>query len=218
MTILGLDRTMRRLAVEAVAVGLAYGGGLCWASTCLVASFRLQLLANPYWSAVPGLRTDTCGALAFVVAAIGLAISEYLRLERRQGGGVAWSRPQQARGAEQLAALAVAETVAALSTGLVAYLSVNAITHPYTLVVQATHFVSWPTEGTLRVLALFACVASLGLTRYLRAGRPHYGVPGRPLVATSKGAGRYGTCCQLDAGDDAVRCRSAFEATERQDR
>lgn len=183
MTTLSLDRTRRRLAVEAVAVGLAYGGGLCWASTCLMASFRLQLLANPYWSAVPGLRTDTCGALAFVAAAIGLTISEYLRLQRSQGGGGAWLHQRQVRSAPWLAAMAGAETVAVLSTGLVAYLSVNAITHPYTLALQATHFASWPTEGTLRVLALFACVASLALTRYLRAGRPHHGGPGKPLAA-----------------------------------
>jgi hypothetical protein len=191
MTIPSLDRTSRRLAIEAVAVGLAYGGGLCWASTCLVASFRLQLLADPYWSAVPGLRTDTCGALAFVVAAIGLAVSEYLRLRRRQDGGGTLSQHAQLRSAPRLAATAGAETVAALSTGLVAYLSVNAVTHPYTLAVQATHFASWPTEGTLRVLALFGCVASLALMRYLRAGRPHHGGPGMPLVAASKGAGKY---------------------------
>jgi hypothetical protein len=187
MTILGADRARRRLAVEAVAVGLAYGGGLCWASTCLVASFRLQLLGNPYWSALPGLRTDTCGALAFVVAAIGLAISEYLRLQRRQGRVAAWSQRPQAHNGARSAAMAGAETVTALSTGLVAYLSVNAVTHPYTLAVRATHFVSWPTEGTLRVLALFACVASLGLTRYFRVGRPHYGGPASsPLVAAER--------------------------------
>lgn len=173
ITSLGVDRARWRLAVEAVAVGLAYGAGLCWASTCLVASFRLHLLADPYWSALPGLRTDTCGALAFVIAAIGLAVAEYLRLQRRQSGGVARSGQLQVRSAARLAGIAGAETAAVMSTGLVAYLSVNAVTHPYTLTIQATHLVSWPTEGTLRVLALATCVASLGLTHYLRVARVH---------------------------------------------
>jgi hypothetical protein len=169
ITPLSLRRRRWRLAVEAVAIGLAYGGGLCWVSTCLVASFRMQLLANPYWSAIPGLRTDTCGALAFVVAAIGLPTSEYLRLHRGQGGDAAWPRQPRVRSSTWLVAMASAEAVVVLSTALVAYLSVNAITHPSTLAVQATHFFAWPTEGTLRVLALFACMASVGLMRYLRA-------------------------------------------------
>jgi hypothetical protein len=156
----------RRLVVEAVASGLAYGAGLCWASTCLVASFRVADLAMPYWSAIRGLRTDTCGAAAFIVAAVTLAVSEYLRLGR--GGrfqrvvapsGTAWQR----------AAIALAEAAAVMSTGLVAYLSINAVTHPVTLGMPATHFASWPTEGTLRVLALAVCVAAVGALRYLRA-------------------------------------------------
>lgn len=58
-----------------------------------------------------------------------------------------------------------------MSTGLVAYISVNAVTHPFTLHLQATHFAPWPTEGTLRVIALAACAASVGLTHYLHGGR-----------------------------------------------
>jgi hypothetical protein len=58
--------------------------------------------------------------------------------------------------------------VAVLATGLFAYLSVNAVTHPFTLQIQATHLLTWPTEGTLRVAALLLCVVSFGLFRYLR--------------------------------------------------
>jgi hypothetical protein len=174
MIIRGLNRPDRRIAVEAAALGLAYGGGLCWASTCAVASFRAEALAAPYWSALPGLRTDTCGAVAFVVSAIALAVSEYLRLRRRAGRIARPGQPHS--GSAHWAALAVAETVVVMSTGLVVYLSVNAVTHPATLAIQATHFARWPTEGTLRVLALAGCAVSLGLWRYLQhdpASRDH---------------------------------------------
>jgi hypothetical protein len=154
----------RRLAVEAAALGLAYGAGLCWASTCLVASFRVADLAMPYWSAVRGLRTDTCGAAAFIVAAVTLAVSEYFRLGRgrRSQREVAWSGTAWHR-----AALALAKAAAVMSTGLVVYLSINAVTHPVTLGMPATHFAPSPTEGTLRVLALAVCVTAVGAMRYL---------------------------------------------------
>jgi hypothetical protein len=76
------SRPVRWLAVEALAAGLAYGAGLCWASVCLVASFRPDGLGAPYWWDVPGLRTDTSGIIAFFILAAGLAASEYLRLRR----------------------------------------------------------------------------------------------------------------------------------------
>jgi uncharacterized membrane protein YidH (DUF202 family) len=152
--------------VEAVAWGLAYGAILCWASTCLVASFRVAELAMPYWSAIGCLRTDTCGAAAFIVAAVTLALSEYLRL----GSGRRFEREMASSGtAWQRASVALAEAAVVMSTGLVAYLSINAVTHPVTLGMPATHFSPWPTEGTLRVLALAVCVAAVGALRYLRA-------------------------------------------------
>ena len=159
--------TSRRLP-EAAAAGAAYGALLCWISTCMVASFRGPELASPYWNAIPALRTDTCGAIAFVAAAVGLMVSEYFRLLRRH---LDRARPRMADDLRprQFAARAACETTAVLSTGLVAYISVNAVTHPGTLDLQATHFASWPTEGTLRVLALFGCVASVGALRYLQA-------------------------------------------------
>jgi hypothetical protein len=182
---MSLSRIDRHIAAEAAALGLAYSGGLCWASTCAVASFRMTSLAKPYWSALPGLRTDTCGAIAFIVAAIGLAVSEYLRLRRRQGR---IARPLRSRsGIGHSAVLAAAETVVVMSTGLVVYLSVNAVTHPSTLAIQATHFASWPTEGTLRVLALVGCAVSFGLCRYLHADRASGGSASRrsPVQAPS---------------------------------
>jgi hypothetical protein len=160
-----------RLAVESVLAGLGYGALLCWLGTCLVGSFRPGYMANPYWPSVPGLRTDTCGIAAFTAAAISLACSEYLRLDRQRVGSP-WSKPVRAnREPIRLAALAVAETVTVLGTLLVAYLSVNAVTHPATLAIRATHLAPWPTEGTLRVIALFACACGVGVMRWIWVSR-----------------------------------------------
>jgi len=158
-------------AAEAAATGLAVSGGLCWAGAAALASFRPHLLGLPYWYEIPRLRTDTCGAVAFLATAICLVISKYLRLRRVAGaaaGPGSGPRPVPA-GAGMRLTVAVSETAAVLSAALVAYLSVNAVTHPQTLAIQATHFASWPTEGTLRVLALVVCAVSVGVLRYIRA-------------------------------------------------
>jgi hypothetical protein len=166
------DRPGGWLAAEAAAAGLAFGALLEWASTALVGSFRPQDLPDPYWQGVPWLRTDTSGFAAFVVAAICLLTSEYLRLRRRRAAAAdgAAPSPVAAPGEVTLLAMAASETVAVLATGLFGYLSVNAVTHHFTLQLQATHLLSWPTEGTLRVVALALCVVSFGLFRYLRPG------------------------------------------------
>ena len=165
------------LAVEAAAAGLAFGSLLEWASTALVGSFRPLDLADPYWRGVPWLRTDTSGFAAFLVAAVCLLTSEYLRLRRRRSAASAGTTPRAASpeavpptapGGAVLLAMAAAETVAVLATGLFGYLSVNAVTHPATQQIQATHLLSWPTEGTLRVAALLLCIVSFGMVRYLR--------------------------------------------------
>ena len=105
---------------------------------CLVASFRPDDLSAPYWRGVPGLRTDTSGIVAFFVVAAGFATSEYLRLLRRRDAA-ATPGPGPATAAAELLARAISETVALLATALVVYLSVNAVTHPATLGIHATH-------------------------------------------------------------------------------
>ncbi|MGA8458578.1 MAG: hypothetical protein WB800_24485 [Streptosporangiaceae bacterium] len=156
------------LAVEAAAAGLAFGSLLEWASTALVGSFRPLDLADPYWRVVPWLRTDTSGFAAFIVAAVCLLSSEHLRLRRRRSAASAGAVPPPTAPGGVLLAMAAAETVAVLATGLFGYLSVNAVTHPATQQIQATHLLSWPTEGTLRVVALLLCIVSFGMVRYLR--------------------------------------------------
>jgi hypothetical protein len=164
-------RTNLLPVVEAVATGLAASGGLCWAGAAALASFRPHLLGLPYWYEIPHLRSDTCGAIAFLGTAICLVIGKYLRL-RRLAGAAAGPEPgphPEPTGPGTRLIVAVSETAAMLSAALVVYLSVNAVTHPQTLEIQATHFASWPTEGTLRVLALVVCAIAVGVLRYLRA-------------------------------------------------
>ena len=62
-----------------------------------------------------------------------------------------------------------AETAAFLGTAIVIYLSLNAVTHPYTLPLQLSHLWPWPSEGTARVIALGVCLAAVAVARYLRA-------------------------------------------------
>jgi hypothetical protein len=150
--------------VESAAFGLGFTAVLIWSGSALVAIFTGGE-ANPYWPAIPHLRTDTTGVIAFAIAIVSLVISKYLQLRRRNGP------PAQppTRPAGVLAVQAVAETAVVLSTGLVAYLSLNAVTHPYTLPLQLTHLWPWPSEGTVRVIGLGICLVSVATRRYLQA-------------------------------------------------
>jgi predicted PurR-regulated permease PerM len=154
----------RRLVVESAALGLGYVAVLIWIGSALVGSFGYDG-ANPYWPAVPHLRTDTAGAIAFLVAIVTLVLSRYLELRRRSD---APTEPAP-RSAGVLTVQAVAETAAILGTALVIYLSCNAFMHPETLRMQLTHLLPWPSEGTVRVIALAICLVSVATRRYLRA-------------------------------------------------
>jgi hypothetical protein len=151
--------------IESITTGVAYGAALCWISVCLVASFRPSSLASPYWSEVKGLRMDTFGEICFLIVAFTLVVSEFLRLRRKQGQKEARQHVQAGSAFKPLAT-AVAEVIALLSSGLVVYVSVNAVTHPDTLVLRVTHFATWPTEGTVRIAALFLSACSVAFLRY----------------------------------------------------
>lgn len=156
--------------VESVAFGLGYTAVLIWSGSALVGSFTSGG-SNPYWPAIPHLRTDTTGVFAFAVAIVSLSVSKYLQLRRRSSSAPAQPAP---RAADVLAVQAMAETAVVLGTALVAYLSVNAVTHPQTLQLQLTHLWPWPSEGTVRVIGLGICLAAVAISRYLRvtASRP----------------------------------------------
>jgi hypothetical protein len=171
-----------RSVVEASALGLSYGSALCWGSVCLLASFRPDGLSAPYWSGLPGLRSDTTGIAAFATLAVCATLSEYLRL-RRGGASTSWRRSTVPPGAGRALIAALARVAALLSAGLVVYLSVNAVTHPATLVLHVTHLVSWPAEGTVRVLALALAVVSAAACRYLAARAQADALPEQPLIS-----------------------------------
>ena len=157
---------------ESVATGLALAAALVWFGSCLVGSFHPDRLARPYWPEIGGLRTDTAGVVAFAVLVVTLTVSETLRVRRRRRGAPA----EDSDGApiSVVAAVATGLAVAALvgGLGLVLYLSVNALTHPATLAIQATHFATWPTEGTLRVLALAATALAAAWLRLVTVLHP----------------------------------------------
>ena len=159
-------RAPRRDLLEGIATGIGYGAGLWCAGALLVASFRPNDLAMPYWNRLSWLRTDTSGMITFVVLAVSLCTSEYLRLRRKESN----LAPATAQVRNPLAT-AIARVVALLSTLLVVYLSTNAVTHPATLSLHLTHFASWPTEGTVRVAALCLCIISVAWLRYSSARR-----------------------------------------------
>jgi hypothetical protein len=165
------NQANRKLVVESVAFGLGYTAVLIWSGAALVASLSGGE-AFPYWPAIPHLRTDTTGVIAFGVAIVSLALSKYLQLRRRSAvllQPAAGPGQPAARPAGVLAVQAMAETAAVLATGLVAYLSLNAVTHPFTLRLQLTHLWPWPSEGTVRVIGLGICLAAVATSRYLRA-------------------------------------------------
>jgi hypothetical protein len=153
--------------VESVAFGLGYAAVLVWIGSAFVASFGDFNDAYPYWPAIPHLRTDTAGFFAFAVAIVCLVVSRYLQLGRRNGAPadlVARLRP-----ARVLAVQAVAEVAVFLGTGMVIYLSVNEAMHPWTLPIQLTHLLPWPSEGTVRVISLGICLIGVATSRFLRA-------------------------------------------------
>jgi len=163
-------RKIRRgLAVEAAIAGIAYGSLLCWVTTCLVGSLHGSELSKPYWPDIPKLRTDTCGIAAFLASAVAITMSEYLRLKRadRYVGNVFTAHPIP----RLYLVRAAATTAVILSTGLVLYISANAVTHPVTLSIHVTHFQNWPSEGTVRVSALLGATLSYSVRRYCRGVR-----------------------------------------------
>ena len=161
--------------------GLGYSAVLVWIGSAFVGSFGDFDDAYPYWPAIPHLRTDTAGFLAFAVAIVSLVISRYLQLGRRNGALV--EPAALARPAGVLAVQAVADVAAFLGTAVVIYLSVNAAMHPWTLPIQLTHLLPWPSEGTVRVIALAICLVAVATRRYLRATAPR---PAQPAAVPER--------------------------------
>jgi hypothetical protein len=192
----------RRLVVESATLGLGYSAVLVWIGSAFVGSFGDFDDAYPYWPAIPHLRTDTAGFLGFAIAIVCLVVSRYLQLGRRYGAGGPGPEAEPAarpRPARVLAVQAVADVAVLLGTGLVIYLSVNGAMHPWTLPIQLTHLLPWPSEGTVRVIALAICLAGVAISRYLRATAPR---PAQPAsVPERAGVAAYGFGKVLESED-----------------
>jgi hypothetical protein len=191
-TVIGMRATHRInqvLAVEAFAFGVGYTSVLCWASACLVATFGGASLSSPYWPVLPWLRTDTAGEIAFALAAVSLVASKYLSFRRARTSST--GQHSIDRPAYVLAIQAVSETAAVLATAVVAYLSLNVVTHSATLRLQLTHLLPGPSEGTVRVIALGICAASVAATRYLRSAPGSSHQAAATSVASQDGILRY---------------------------
>ncbi|MGO9333419.1 MAG: hypothetical protein ACLQCU_05090 [Acidimicrobiales bacterium] len=158
--------------LESFAAALALAATLVSFGSSLVGSYRPDALARPYWSEVGGLRTDTSGVVAFAVLVITLAVSEILRVSRRRTGAPSAGARQVPMSSVGVVATGLAAAGLVAGIGLVVYLSVNTVTHPATLAMRATHFASWPTEGTLRVLALAVAALALGWLRLVTIRHP----------------------------------------------
>ncbi len=175
MSAVGIRRRSgnRTLIIESAALGLGYAATLVWIGSAFVGSFGDFDDAYPYWPALPHLRTDTAGFAAFALAIVTLVPSRYLQLRRRVAGP-GGSAPADGvvpagRSGGVLALQALADVALVLATGVVLYLSANAAMHPWTLPVHLTHLLPWPSEGTVRVLALVVCALAAAVRRFLRA-------------------------------------------------
>ncbi len=184
--------------LESVATGVAAGGLLVILGACLVASFRPDNLYFPYWTGIPRLRTDTSGAVGFLLTGLSIVVSEFFRLRRRAPDDPAESHRRKSL--PNSWAIAILRAIAIMSTIVVIYLSVNAVTHPYTLYIHATHFATWPTEGTLRVVALLLASVAIGVLRFLAAGRS--GAGWNPVRGLNS---RASTRCRCPPGPQRMR-------------
>ncbi len=159
-----MGQEWRWWVVEGAVTGLAAGSALVAVSVFAVGSLRPAELPVPYWVKLTWLRTDTLGVVCFFVATLAFAASESCRLSRAATRLTSVSAARQ-RGRIHVLILAVARAFTAASVLLVAYLSVNAVTHPWSLDDPATHFASWPTESTLRVAACAVAIIAAGIAR-----------------------------------------------------
>jgi hypothetical protein len=157
--------TDSRRYLEGITTGVGYACALVALGAFVMASFRPDGLPTPYWDRLAWLRTDTLGALCFAIAIVAFALSEYLRISRRTRFPM--DGQQTHRGARSMLIIAAARTLVVAGTVLVIYLSVNAVTHPRTMTLPATHLLSWPSEETLRVATLVIVAVAVSMARSL---------------------------------------------------
>lgn len=144
---------MNRWLRAAAEVVLVYGL-LGWIYVAVYAATHPRDLSVPIAAVVP-LRRDTFGALAFIASALAAVVLQARtgRLWARRAAPVRSLKP------------AVLNTIAGYGLLVWAYLCVNSMTHPWTMRMQLTHFVSWPSEGGTAVASYAASAVALYVVR-----------------------------------------------------
>jgi hypothetical protein len=143
---------MRQLSRPALEVSALYGL-LGWVYVAAVAAFRPDTLVAPLTTYLP-VRRDTFGVCCFIVSVVGA-----FALQIRYG--------LPARAARRASAVdAACRTVSFYALLIWAYLSVNSITHPWTIGRPLTHLAGFPTEGTTASGAFAASAVALFLLRF----------------------------------------------------
>jgi len=142
-----------RRAQAVAEVALVYGL-LGWIYVAAYAAAYPHDLSTRIAAAVP-MRRDTFGAVAFAASAAAAIVL------RARTGRLWERRSAPARGLIR----AVLNTVAGYGLLVWAYLCVNSMTHPWTMSMQLTHFVPWPSEGSTAVAGFAASAVALFLAR-----------------------------------------------------
>ena len=145
---------MSRRTRAVIEVVLVYGL-LGWVYVAAYAAAHPLDLAQHITAVLP-LRRDTFGALAFAASA-GAAIV------LQAATGRVWERRRR----RPTRGLARAELNTVMVYGLLAwsYLSINSLTHPWTIPMRLTHFEPWPSEGSTAVLSFAASAVAFFLLR-----------------------------------------------------
>jgi hypothetical protein len=148
--------------------GIASACALVVLGVFAVASFRPADLPMPYWGPLDWMRTDTSGLLCFVMGIVAFGTSEYLRIQRRADELGSIHGSMSSPPVQPVISAAAARTFGIAGALVVMYLSVNAVTHPWSLGLPVSHLLTWPSESTLRVLALIVVAVATAVARAQR--------------------------------------------------
>lgn len=145
-------------------------GALGWLYVAIFGVVRPNDL--PLWivSSIP-VRRDTAGIIFFGLSAAAYFLGGALKTTGKAGipnlvlPVYGDRRATQAHRRRRTVARASLRTLFVYSTMTVIYLMVQTVTHPETLAMALTHFLTWPTERSAVVLALLCSIASFILLR-----------------------------------------------------
>jgi|SoiMethySBSTD1v2_1073268.scaffolds.fasta_scaffold1040796_2 hypothetical protein len=152
---IGADAKATAMILEVIAVMCA----CVWLYVAIVAALKPTELARPLWAVFPW-RQDTVAAVCFAVSAAACLAARVV-VQRRTNAGLS----------RRAFAEACLRTLLVYSGLVAVYLCANAITHPSTLDMPLTHFMSWPTEAVALATSMICVAASFIVLRSLENRR-----------------------------------------------